>query len=122
MAHFAHIENGIVQQVIAIRDNDAQDPAPFYSEPMGQAFIRDKLKLAGEWRQTSYNGTFRKNYAGLGYRYDEVLDAFIPPKPYPSWVVNEETCLWEAPVPYPEGGEPYNWNEEEQRWDLLNNE
>ena len=63
---------------------------------------------------------FRKNYAGIGYTYDEQRDAFIPPKPYPSWILNEFSCLWEAPIPRPTGNNPYKWNEETQTWDLMN--
>ena len=64
----------------------------------------------------------RKNYAGIGYTYDESRDAFIPPQPYPSWILNEETCLWDSPVPYPTDGEMYIWNEENQSWDLIPSE
>ena len=116
MAYFAQLENNIVQQVISISNNDAPDPAPTNSEPLGQAFIANVLKLGGTWKQTSYNGTFRKHYAGIGYTYDDVLDAFIPPKPYPSWLLNTETCNWEAPVPYPNDGKSYYWDEETQQW------
>jgi len=116
MAYFAQIENNIVQQVISISNFDAPDPAPSNSEPLGQAFIANVLKLGGTWKQTSYNGTFRKHYAGIGYTYDDVLDAFIPPKPYPSWLLNTETCNWEAPVPYPNDGKSYYWDEETQQW------
>lgn len=116
MAYFAQLENNIVQQVISISNNDAPDPAPSNSEPLGQAFIANVLGLSGTWKQTSYNGTFRKHYAGIGYTYDDVLDAFIPPKPYPSWLLNTETCNWEAPVPYPNDGKMYYWDEETQQW------
>jgi len=116
MAYFAQIENNIVQQVISISNNDAPDPAPSNSEPLGQAFIANVLKLGGTWKQTSYNGTFRKHYAGIGYTYDNVLDAFIPPQPYPSWILNQETCSWESPVPYPEDDNRYYWNEETGEW------
>lgn len=116
MAYFAQLENNIVQQVISISNFDAPDPAPTNSEPLGQAFIANVLKLGGTWKQTSYNGTFRKHYAGIGYTYDDVLDAFIPPKPYPSWLLNTETCNWEAPVPYPNDGKSYYWDEETQQW------
>jgi len=119
MAHFAQIEDGIVQQVIVLRDNDAQDPAPSNSEPMGQAFIRDKLKLPGDWKQTSYNRNFRKNYAGIGYTYDPDRDAFIPPRPYASWILNEDTCLWDPPIPYPEDDGMHTWNEDTQSWDPV---
>ena len=74
--------------------------------------------FSGNWKQTSYNGTIRKNYAGIGFKYDVRLDAFISPKPYPSWLLNEETCRWEAPVPYPNDGKLYRWNEQTLSWDL----
>jgi hypothetical protein len=119
MAHFARVEDTIVKQVIVISDANAPDPAPVNSEPMGQAFIRDVLKLDGEWKQTSYNGTFRKHYAGIGYTYDDVLDAFIPLKPYPSWLLNTETCNWEAPVPYPNDGKGYYWDEAKKEWIIF---
>lgn len=117
MAHFAQIENNIVTQVIVISNDDAPDPFP-QSEQLGQQFIAD-LKLAGEWRQTSYHGTFRKNYAGIGYTWDEQRDAFISPKPYASWQLNEATCLWEPPVPYPMNGALYVWDESSQTWDSV---
>ena len=75
--------------------------------------------LEGRWIQTSYNGSIRKNYAGIGYTYDAGRDAFIPPKPYTSWILNEETCNWASPVSYPDDGELYNWNEETRAWDLV---
>ena len=68
------------------------------------------------WVQTSYNANFRKNYAGLGYTYDKIRDAFIPPKPFPSWVLDEETCNWDSPVPMPMDGKMYTWNEETTNW------
>ena len=75
--------------------------------------------LEGRWIQTSYNGSIRKNYAGIGYTYDAGRDAFIPPKPYTSWILNEETCNWASPVSYPDDGKFYNWNEETRAWDLV---
>ena len=75
--------------------------------------------LEGRWIQTSYNGSIRKNYAGIGYTYDAGRDAFIPPKPYTSWILNEETCNWASPVSYPDAGKFYNWNEETRAWDLV---
>ena len=117
MAHFAKVQNGIVTQVIVA------EPEFF------QTFVDTS---PGEWIQTSYNtyggvhklgGTpLRKNYAGIGFTYDKTKDAFIPPKPYPSWTLNEETCLWNSPIPYPEDGEMYTWNEQTQTWDLVINE
>jgi hypothetical protein len=112
MAHFAKVENGIVTRVIVAEPeffNSFVDSSP------------------GDWIQTSYNtrggvhlldGTpLRKNFAGVGYTYDRVKDAFIPPKPYPSWTLNEESCLWEAPTPKPNDGKGYEWNEESQIWE-----
>jgi hypothetical protein len=71
-------------------------------------------------KRTSYNGNYRKNYAGIGYYYDSIRDAFIPPKPFPSWTLNEESCLWDSPVPYPNDGKMYTWNEETLNWELIN--
>lgn len=116
MAHFAKVNNGIVEKVIVAE-------AEFFN-----TFVDDS---AGTWIQTSYNtyggvhklgGTpLRKNYAGIGFTYDAEKDAFIPPQPYPSWTLNDETCLWNPPVAYPEDGNIYNWNEETQTWDLVEN-
>jgi hypothetical protein len=77
--------------------------------------------LSGTWVQTSYNATFRKNYAGVGYRYDEDLDAFIPPQPFPSWTLNEVTARWMSPTPYPQDGRVYNWDEETLTWKEVEN-
>ena len=117
MAYFARIEEGIVTSVLTVSDAD---------EHRGQDLLAIDLALGGTWVQTSYNtrggihtngGTpLRKNYAGIGYTYDEVRDAFIPPKPFPSWVLNEDTCLWDAPVPYPSDGKMYEWDEDSQSW------
>lgn len=111
MSHFAKVENGVVTQVIVIE--------------------QDVLNLGhwgdpASWVQTSYNtlggvhqlgGTpLRKNYAGIGYTYDSVRDAFIPPKTFPSWVLNEDTCLWEAPTPMPTDGKIYTWDEATTAW------
>lgn len=75
--------------------------------------------LGGRWVKTSYNGNIRKNYAGIGYTYDKKRDAFIPPQPFKSWVLDEKTCRWIAPIPYPEGKEMYNWNEDKQNWEIV---
>jgi len=116
MAYFAHLDdNNIVTQVISVSNNEAPDPAPTNSEPAGQAFIAS-LGLTGEWRQTSYNGSFRRHYAGVGYLFDVARDAFIPPQPFPSWTLNDDTCLWDPPVPYPDDGQDYTWNEDTQSW------
>jgi hypothetical protein len=115
MAHYAFLDNdNIVTEVIVGIDEteliEGKDPEVWYGEFRGQTCKR-----------TSYNGNYRKNYAGMGYKYDEELDAFVPPKPYASWILNEDTALWDAPVAYPDDGEMYTWNEEELSWDLIEN-
>lgn len=110
MAHYAFLnENNIVTEVISGVDEtellDGKDPETWYGEFRGQVCKR-----------TSYNGNIRKNYAGIGYRYDEELDAFIPPQPFPSWVLNED-CRWQARIPYPVGDLMYSWNEEILNWE-----
>lgn len=112
MAHYAHIVDGVVDVVIVAE----------------QEYI-DTLPDASSWVQTSYNtrngvhmlgGTpLRKNYAGIGFTYDAQRDAFIPPKPYQSWVLNEDTCDWECPVPYPQDGKRYAWNDDLAQWDVF---
>ena len=114
MAHFAKIENDVVVQVIVVDNKDTADANGVEKEYIGAAFC-ERL-LGGTWKQTSYNGNFRKNYAGLGYTYDAARDAFIPPTPFASWVLNETTCLWDAPVPMPTDGKRYTWNEETTSW------
>jgi hypothetical protein len=112
MSHFAKVENGIVSQVI-VAEQDVIDSGLFGTG----------------WVQTSYNTyggihinggiPLRKNYAGIGFTYDTDRDAFIPPKPYQSWTLNEETCLWDAPVPCPNDDKRYRWNEDNQTWDEI---
>ena len=111
MAHFAEIgfDNTVIR-VLVIPDE---------FESNGENWCRSLL--GGNWKQTSYNGTIRKNYAGIGFKYDVTLDAFIAPKPYPSWFLNEETCRWEAPVPYPNDGQMYSWDESTKSWVLSIN-
>lgn len=123
MAHFAKVTDGIVTQVIV-------------AEP--EFFDTFVDSSPGQWLQTSYNTrggvhynpetgepsadqskALRKNYAGIGYSYDAQRDAFIPPKPYPSWTLDEQTCLWNAPVAMPTDGGPYQWNEQTQAWDAV---
>ncbi len=116
MAHFAQIdENNIVKQVIVITNEDCGDLEFPESEIVGQNFI-SSIGLTGTWKQTSYNSNFRKRYAGLDDTYDEIRDAFLPPKPFSSWLLNEETCLWEAPIERPSDGKVYTWNEDGQSW------
>lgn len=114
MAHFAEIdENNIVTRVLVVPD--AQ-------EHRGQEFLANDLGLGGFWIQTSYNGNIRKNYAGPGFQFDPVRDAFISPKPFESWVLNEETCKWEAPIVYPTDGLMYLWDETTTDWKAIIND
>ena len=123
MAHFAEIGlNNTVLRVVVVHNNELMDNG-VESEAKGQEFCRNLF--GGTWVQTSYNANIRKNYAGEGFTYDSTRDAFIPPKPFASWVLNEDTCQWNSPVPYPtdvgtpEAPKRYVWNEEAQQWDLL---
>ena len=118
MAHFAEINaDKIVQRVIVVDNNDCKDTEGNESEAVGIAFCSNLL--GGTWKQTSYNGNIRKNYAGIGYTYDEELDAFIPPKPFSKWVLNETTCQWEAPVAYPTDEKMYTWNDNKGEWEEI---
>ena len=124
MAHFAKIEDGVVTQVIVVDNKDCADASGVEKEYIGAAFC-ERL-LGGTWKQTSYNGSIRKNYAGVGYTYNADIDAFVPPKPYASWLLNETTAQWDAPVAMPEDagtGEPpkrYAWDEATTSW--VNND
>jgi hypothetical protein len=122
MAHFAELnEDNIVQRVIVVDNKDCLDANNVESEAVGIAFCHNLL--GGTWKQTSYNGNFRKNYAGNGYVYDSSKDAFISPKPFSKWILNEETCQWEAPVAYPDDEKFYVWNDNKGEWEessLLN--
>ena len=115
MAHFTELDNNnIVTRVIVVSNDDILDANGNESEELGKQFC---LQFgAGRWVQTSYNGTFRKNYAGVGYTYDQQRDAFIAPKRFDSWVLNEEFCQWVPPVPYPADGKQYFWDEPTQTW------
>ena len=116
MAHFAKLDNdNVVTQVIVVSNADCGGGDFPESEPIGQAFIQS-LGLGAGWKQTSYNHNFRKHYGCVGYTYDYVLDAFIEPKPFPSWILNDETCEWQSPVAYPTDGGPYTWDEETLSW------
>lgn len=115
MAHFAEIDsNNIVLRVVVVDNKDTSTAQGVEKEYIGAAFLESLL--GGTWVQTSYNGKIRKNYAGIGFTFDQQRDAFIPPKPYPSWVLNEDTCLWQAPIPMPTDGKMYAWDEETQSW------
>jgi hypothetical protein len=114
MAHYAFLdENNIVTEVIVGIDEteliEGKDPEAWYGEFRGQKCVR-----------TSYNSNIRVRYAGIGFTYNEDLDAFIPPKPFNSWVLNNQTVNWDPPIPYPEDGHDYNWDEENQTWKLIN--
>jgi hypothetical protein len=109
MSHFAELdENNVVLRVLVGDNNLPNEGYDWFVENLG-----------GTWVQTSYNATIRKNFAGIGFTYDEELDAFIPPKPYESWTLNETTCRWQSPVPYPQDGRIYQWNEEDLIWDEV---
>jgi len=115
MAYMAQLDNNnVVTRVLSVSNTDCPDPAPA-NEAQGAAFL-EGLGLGTGWKQTSYNGSFRKNYAGIGYTYDAARDAFIAPQPFASWVLDEETCRWEAPVAYPTDGGQYTWDEETLSW------
>ena len=136
MAHFAKLgSNNIVETIEVVSNNIAT------TEQAGVDFLNNLYSSNDVWKQTSYNTlegkhylfdengnrtlnpdqskAFRKNYAGVGYTYDQTRDAFIAPKPYASWILNETTCIWEAPVAYPTDGQRYNWNEETTTWDIV---
>lgn len=115
MAHFAELdENNVVKQVIVVHNNELLDNG-VESEAKGIAFCQSLF--GGTWIQTSYNGNIRKNYAGIGFTYDEDRDAFIPPKPFNSWLLDEETCRWNAPIPKPDNDKIYLWNETTTSWE-----
>jgi hypothetical protein len=119
MAHFAQLnELNIVTQVIVVHNNELMHDG-VEQESKGVAFCQSLFGAQTNWKQTSYNGNMRKNYAGIGYTYDAGLDAFIPPKPYASWFLDEATCQWKAPVSMPIDGGPFRWNEETISWVLV---
>ena len=130
MASFAKIGlNNKVIEVISVNNEVLKDSSNIEREELGIQFLNELYKWP-IWKQTSYNtkagihnngGTpFRKNHAGIGYTYDEDRDAFIPKKPYNSWILNEQTCNWEAPIAYPTDGQRYQWNEQIQNWEVIN--
>lgn len=117
MAHFAQLdENNVVMQVIVVNNNDCMLNG-VENEETGVKFCQSLLGAHTKWVQTSYNNNIRKNYAGIGFKYDEGRDAFIPPKPFNSWVLNEDTCRWDPPVPYPsDTSKMYFWDEQTLSW------
>ena len=115
MAHFAQLnDENLVTQVIVVANEDTADQDGVENEAIGIEFCTNLL--GGRWVQTSYNANIRKNYAGIGYKYDATLDAFIPPQPFESWTLNEETAQWESPTPYPDDGKHYSWDEATTSW------
>lgn len=122
MAHFAQLdENNLVTQVIVVHNNELIDGDGKENEFRGVQFCRTLFGEDTVWVQTSYNGNMRKNYAGIGFTYDVSRDAFIPPKPFASWALNEGTCRWEAPIPYPQDGKNYRWDEPTLSWIEVTN-
>jgi hypothetical protein len=125
MAHYAEIDAlQRVIRVLVVDDADTKDKEGIEVDSIGMKYLNNAF--GGTWLRTSYNThggvhsldntPFRKNYAGVGFTYDQARDAFIPPQPYPSWLLNEDTCLWEAPTPYPENGKRYSWDEATTSW------
>jgi hypothetical protein len=117
MAHFAQLDDdNFVLQVIVVHNNELLDENGQESEAKGIQFLISWSGGYSNWKQTSYNGNMRKNYAGIGYTFDAGRDAFISPKPYASWVLNETTCRWGAPIPYPTDEKTYDWDEATTSW------
>ena len=118
MAHFAKLGKGNIVERVAVVSNDVAT-----TEQAGIDFLNNLYGTRDVWKQTSYNGNIRKNYASVGFKYDRTRDAFIPPSPYNSWVINETTCLWEAPIPKPNEDTNeirYEWNEDNRAWQQKN--
>lgn len=123
MAHFAQLdENNIVTQVIVVNNDVLLDENGIEQEQVGINFCKSLFGVETNWKQTSYNKNMRKNFAGIDYEYSLALDAFIPPKPFESWSLNEETCNWEPPVEYPNDDNFYVWDEDSISWIMLSPE
>jgi hypothetical protein len=121
MAHFAKLDkDNVVIEVHVVNNIEMLAADGSESEVMGVAFLIRWSGGYSNWKQTSYNAKIRKNYAGVGYKYNAQRDAFIPPKPFPSWTLNEQTCLWDAPTPMPTDGQRYQWDEPTISWVLIN--
>lgn len=114
MAHFAKLGKGNIVERVSVVSNDIAT-----TEQAGIDFLNNLYNTRDIWKQTSFNATIRKNFAGPGYKYDENRDAFIAPKPFASWNLDEDTCRWEPPVAMPNDGQKYKWNEETTSWDLV---
>ena len=118
MSNFAELnENNVVLRVIVVNNNELLDTNGVEQETLGQAFCIGLF--GGSWKQTSYNSNIRKKYAGAGDTYNVDLDAFISPQPFPSWVLNPNTCQWESAVPCPSDGKQYTWDEDAQTWVIF---
>ena len=117
MAHFAKLGTGNIVERVEVVHNDIAT-----TEQAGVDFLNNLYKTRDVWKQTSYNNNIRKNFAGIGFKYDQYKDAFIPPKPFNSWILNEDTCRWEAPVAKPNDGQDYKWNETIKNWELITKE
>ena len=117
MAYFAKLDHNNVVLEVHVVSNDALDQTN--EEQSGVAFLTEWSGGHTYWKQTSYNRRIRKNYAGIGYIYDEARDAFIPPKPFESWTLNEESCMWQAPIPMPADGLMYQWVEDDLNWQAI---
>lgn len=124
MAHFARMKNNIVDFIVVGRDEDENNEDLLAHD--GYIYKRTSYNTRGGIYYTNgipsqdQSKSFRKNYAGIGYYYDPIRDAFIPPKPFPSWILNEDSCLWDSPVPYPNDGKMYTWNEDILNWQEIN--
>jgi len=114
MAHFAKLNSDNIVTKVEVVSNDIAT-----NEKAGVDFLNNLYNSTDVWKQTSYNGNIRKNYAGVGYTYNQTRDAFISPQPYSSWTLNDDTCRWEAPVVRPDDGEQYKWNEDTTSWDAV---
>jgi hypothetical protein len=114
MAHFAKLGVGNIIIKVTVVSNDIAT-----TEQAGVDFLNNLYNTRDVWKQTSYNGNIRKNFAGVGYSYDQTRDAFIAPKPFNSWILNETTCQWEAPVAYPDDDNRYTWNETNLNWEII---
>lgn len=117
MAHFAKLDDNNIVLEVNVVNNESLDPSN--EEASGIAFLTEWSGGYSNWKQTSYNNNFRKNYAGIGYFYDASKDAFIAPKPYPSWILDEESCRWQPPVAYPTDDKSYVWNEQIVNWEEV---
>ena len=114
MAHFAKLGVGNIVNRVEVVSNDIA-----VNEQAGVDFLNNLYKTRDVWKQTSYNGNMRKNFAAIGYTYDESRDAFISPQPYPSWILDEDTCIWKAPIAVPSDDKQYSWDESSKSWNEI---